>query len=382
MAFWITAALLTLVACLAIMAPVMRGPARRAAGASSHDIEVYRDQLAEVDRDLRQGLIALDDAEQARAEIGRRAIRASAETVGPARPESSSAARTIAAAAVLAVPLVSWGIYAGIGSPGLPAQPLAARLSTDPAKSPIDELVGRAEAHLKANPDDGQGWEVLAPVYVRIGRPADAALAYGRAIQLLGSTATREAGLGEALATASGGLVTPQAQEAFSRALALDPANEKARFFAALGVAQGGDFETASEAWRALLPDLQKESPWREPTELALAEAAERMNATPGAVAGPAPGPTQEQMAEAAGLTPEDRAAMIEAMVAQLDERLKENPRDREGWKRLVRSYVVLGRQPQARDALSRGIEAMGPGTPEAAELTAFAAGLGLTATE
>ncbi len=374
MAFWITAALLTLVACLAIMAPIMRGPARSAAGASSHDIEVYRDQLAEVDRDLRQGLIASDDAEQARAEIGRRAIRASAEAAGATSQAGSRAARAIAAAAVLAVPLISWGIYAGIGSPGLPAQPLAARLSADPAKSPIDELVGRAEAHLKANPDDGQGWDVLAPVYVRIGRPADAALAYGRAIQLLGSTATREAGLGEALATASGGLVTPEAREAFSRALVLDPVNEKARFFTALGVAQGGDFETASEAWRALLPELQEDSPWREPTELALAEAAERMNSTPG--------PTQEQMADAAGMLPEDRAAMIEGMVAQLDERLKENPRDREGWKRLVRSYVVLGRQPQARDALSRAIEAMGPGTPEAAELTAFAAGLGLTATE
>ena len=73
---------------------------------------------------------------------------------------------------------------------------------------------------------------------------------------------------------------------------------------------------------------------------------------------------------------------MIETMVAGLDEKLRQNPRDWEGWTKLVRSYVVLGRTSQARDALNRGVAAFGADTDEAKKLVAFAASLGLAATE
>ena len=102
--------------------------------------------------------------------------------------------------AVLAVPLVGWAGYALLGSPDLPPQPLSARLSANPASNTMEELVARAERHLAQNPDDGKGWDVLGPIYLRIGRFDDAIAAFGRAIQLEGATASREAGLGEALA--------------------------------------------------------------------------------------------------------------------------------------------------------------------------------------
>ncbi len=81
-------------------------------------------------------------------------------------------------------------------------------------------------------------------------------------------------------------------------------------------------------------------------------------------------------------MSAEDRGAMIETMVAGLDEKLRQNPRDWEGWSKLVRSYVVLGKADQARDALKRGVAAFGADTDEARRLAAFAASLGLTATE
>ena len=73
---------------------------------------------------------------------------------------------------------------------------------------------------------------------------------------------------------------------------------------------------------------------------------------------------------------------MITSMVARLDERLKENPRDVEGWRRLIRSYVVLGKTDEARDALSRGIAALGATSPEAATLQELASSLGLARAE
>ena len=128
-----------------------RSPAREPP--SSHDLEVYRDQLAELDRDAARGLIGAAEAEEARAEIARRILKIAGDATRPtaAGAPGVRAARAVGFAAVLSVPLVSWGLYAALGSPDLPSQPLAARLADDPAEQPVDELVARAEAHLAAN---------------------------------------------------------------------------------------------------------------------------------------------------------------------------------------------------------------------------------------
>lgn len=369
MLFWIVAALLTLGASLAVLLPLTRraGPA----GAGS-DIEVYRDQLAELERDAARGLIGAAEADEARAEIGRRILRADAEAKAAARPQTNAATRLIAAGAVLAVPLLSWGIYAGVGSPDLPSQPLAERLAQNPADSPVEELVARAEAHLAGNPDDGHGWDVLAPVYLRLGRVAEAVNAYRNAIRLAGATAAREAGLGEALAAAGGGMVSAEARAAFERALALEPGEPRARFFLATAMAQDGRMEEAAAAWRAMLATLAPDSPWRRAAGQAVAEAEAR-------IAAAAPGPDEGQVRDMAALPEAERAAMIETMVASLDERLRDNPQDVDGWTRLVRSYLVLGRTDAARDALKRGTQALGAGTAAAARLIDFAGTLGLT---
>lgn len=297
MLFWVIAAFLTLGACLAILLPMSgRGKRREAPGA--HDLEVYRDQFAEVDRDAARGLIGKTEAEQAKAEIGRRILRAGAPDRYASGRDRSGALRWMGLAAVLALPLASWSIYAAIGSPELPAQPLQERLAKNPAQNTLEELVARAEAHLAANPEDGRGWEVLAPIYLRMGRDEEATVAFGNAIRLLGVSAAREAGLGAALAR----------------------------------TADAGD---------------------------------------------PEAGPTPTEVDAAGEMSTADRGA-IEGMVASLDERLRRNPRDLEGWKRLIRSYMVLGKPDEARDALERGVEAVGADTVEAREMEVFSAGLGM----
>jgi cytochrome c-type biogenesis protein CcmH len=376
MLFWTVAALLTLAACLAVLVPLVRRPDAEDSG-KSHDLEVYRDQLGEVDRDASRGLIGAAEAEQARAEIGRRILRLE-ETAGKP-PQERSPMRAVGMAAVLAVPLVAWGLYGLLGSPDLPSQPLQERLAKNPADSTVDELVARAEAHLAANPQDGRGWDVLAPIYLRIGRGNDAVIAYRNAIAINGSTAGRESGLGEAIAMTGGGMVSAEAEAAFRRALALEAGHPKARFYLASALVQEGKLGEAAAAWRAMLAELPADSPWRSPTEQAIAEAERRMTAA----AGDAPtGPSQEQMDAAAEMSTQERAAMIEAMVAQLDEKLRANPHDTEGWRRLVRSYQVLGNEAAARNALQRGIAALGAGSEEARGLEALAASLGLAKTE
>lgn len=368
MLFWITAAALTFGACLAILLP-LTGRTEPAAPAREHDLEVYRDQLAEIDRDAERGLIAEGEAELARAEIGRRILRlGNSGGRADGGPAGSRLTRIAALAGVCAVPLVSWGIYAAIGSPNLPAQPLAERLARNPAESSLDELVARAERHLAANPDDGQGWEVLAPIYLRTGQLDDAVNAYRNAVRLLGANAAREASLGEALAVQAGGRVGPDARAAFRRALEHEPENAKALYYLGAAEAQDGRAGEAENAWGVLIRTAPADSPWR----LAAEQALQQM-----AAADPSgPAPTRDQMDAAAQMNAEERDAMIEGMVASLDERLRQNPHDKEGWKRLVRSYMVLGDEDQARDALERGVEALGAGTDEAVELEIYAATL------
>ena len=378
MLFWIIAAVLTLGASLAVLLPLTRQT--RAKDDASHDLEVYRDQLGEVDRDAARGLIAPSDAEQARAEIARRIIRLDAEGATAPRRGSSLVPRLVGVVAVLAVPLLSWGVYTVIGSPDIPSQPLSARLSQNPANSSVDELIARAEAHLIANPTDGRGWDVLAPVYMRMGRADDAVTAYRNSIRLLGSSSARESGLGEAISAASGGIVTADARSAFEDALKSDPTNPKARYFLGLALAQEGKTADAAIVWRQLADGVPADSPWRSVVEQAIAQAegrAPQQNQTAGA-----PAPNQDQIDAAASMSAGDRTAMIEGMVATLDEKLRQNPRDPEGWLRLVRSYQVLGKTDQAQDALGRAYAALGRDSDDGRKLTELAGSLGLKVTE
>jgi cytochrome c-type biogenesis protein CcmH len=172
--------------------------------------------------------------------------------------------------------------------------------------------------------------------------------------------------------------VSADAQNAFEAALKLDPANAKANFYLGVGLAQEGKKAEAVTAWQKMLGQLAPDSPWRNAVQQALAEA----GAPAVAGAAPANGPDAQQVEAARQMSPQDRQAMIETMVAGLDDKLKQNPRDEEGWMRLIRSYVVLGKADQARAALGRAVAAFGADSEQARKFTAFAASLGVTATE
>ena len=376
MLLWVLMAVLAAAASLSVLVPLYRsrgqGTARRAA-----EMSIYRDQLAELDRDAGRGLIGEGEADAARTEIARRLLRADAAKGGA--PAGGQLRRRIAAAAALAVlPAAALGFYLFLGSPGLPGQPLAARLAAPPEKQDIATLVGRVEAHLAGAPEDGQGWEVIAPVYARLGRYEDAVRAYSNTIRILGSNAAREADLGDAIVRANQGVVTNAAREAFERASRLEPGAIRPRFYLALALTQEGAKPEAIAAWRALLAGAPADAPWVPVAERALAALQAPAEPAPPAAAAP-PGPSEADVAAAAELTPEQRLAMIEGMVGQLAERLVSEPADAEGWARLIRSYMVLGRGEDARAALDRARTALAGDAARLAFVDQAARELGLT---
>lgn len=373
MLFWLSAALLTIAACLAVLWPLARGG--RTAGGASNDLRVYKDQLAELDSDLERGAIAPAEAEQARAEIGRRIMRHASGASAEPLAGRASGFRVVSLAAVLSVPLVSWGLYSAIGSPDLPSQPLQARLDKDPRDSTPEELVARAENHLAQNPDDGQGWDVLAPTYLRLGRFDDAIAAYRNALRLQGESVGRVAGLAEALTMANGGIVSADAEAAFQKALTIDPKAGKAQFFLAMGLVQDGKKADAEAAWQAMAKDAGLDEQWRRAAEYALAQLAQQNTAE-------ATGPSQKDIDQATDMSPQDRTAMIEGMVAGLDQKLRANPNDPEGWIKLVRSYLVLGKPDEAKAAVKRAIDVLGGESEGGRKVAAFAADQGVSVTE
>jgi len=346
MALWFVFALMTAAAIFAVLWPLGRGD-RPPSDCS--EATVYKDQLTEVDRDLTSGLIGAPEAEAARVEISRRLLAAADSERKPAIQSRLGWRRVAAVAALVGVPILAVATYLPLGSTRLGDFPLAMRSRVPDRTQSLDNLVAQVEQHLEINPTDGRGWNVLAPVLVRLGRYDDAVRAYRNSITYNGESAERRADLGEAIAGAAGGVVTSEAKAEFERAIALDAGDVKASYFMGLAAEQDGRTADAGSIWRAMLAKAPADAPWRPLVQAALARI--------GGVAAPAL--SDDTVAAAKGMSEGDRGAMIRGMVDRLATRLKQNGDDVEGWLRLVRAYMVMGDRDKAKSALTDARQAV-----------------------
>jgi cytochrome c-type biogenesis protein CcmH len=362
MMLWFALALMTGTAIAAIAWPLTRQARTLRSGS---DLAVYRDQLEEVRRDHAAGRIGDSEAEAAQVEVSRRLLAAAdaeAAQAAATMPTPGSRRRAVALAALLVVSFGSAGTYLSLGSPRLPGQPLASR---DPSQS-IDGMIAQVESHLARNPNDGRGWEVIAPVYLRLGRVEDAVKARRNALAFSGETSERQAGLGEALVAASDGKITPEARNSFARAVELDGGNIKARYFLGVAAEQDGQPAAAVAIWRAMLAGAPADAPWAE----FIRQEVTRLSG--------APGPSQDDVAAASKLAPEQQIAMIQNMVRRLAERLQRDGSDIKGWMQLVRSYIVLGDRDKALAAVGDARRALASEPEKLRQMEELVKGLGL----
>ncbi|MGE0240585.1 MAG: c-type cytochrome biogenesis protein CcmI [Parvibaculaceae bacterium] len=348
---------------LAVSWPVLKartaGPAR-----AQYDEAVFRDQLAELERDRARGLIGTAEAEAARNEIARRLLSVGRDEAAAA--PSASGKWTILAAAAF-IPVLSLAFYLALGAPGRPDMPLKARLDDAVANNDLLALMAKAETHLAEAPDDLRGWEILAPLYRGTERYADAAKAYANMLRLKGPDAGLYADYGEMLVLANTGLVPKDATQAFAEALKRDPKSPKARFYAGLALKQDGKAAEALALWQALLADTKPDDSWRRALEEQIA------SLSPGA-----PVLSDEQIAATDNMSAEDREKMIRGMVDGLEERLKSMPADLEGWQRLIKARAVLGEMDKARQAYASAKEQFKADAQATAALAQSAQQLGL----
>ena len=388
MVLWTLFAILAAATVWAVTRPLF-AQAPAAAPANDSELAVYRDQLAEIEAERTEGLLGGAEAEGARVELARRVIRRAEEQERAAGASHASAgnARRAALYVAAALPVLGIGIYLATGSPQLPSRPYAARLDTPVEQSTAADLVARVEAHLRQHPEDGRGWDVLAPVYMRMGDVNAAADAFERATRLLGESPKRLSGFARASIMLQNGIVSEPARKAYERLRALEPQSIEPQVWLAIAREQDGDLKGAEAEYHRLLPG--SEDPWKGLLTARLQSLAERTSGPAPAEGGKSDGlPEPENIRPAdamaaAGramqaMSPAEREKFIGQMVDGLATRLKQNGNDLEGWMRLVRSYVVLGRRTEAATALADARGQFAGDEKSLAQLNDLAQSLGL----
>lgn len=397
--FWIAAAGMALAVAASLIAALFQ---RRGAApdAGAFDMQVYRAQLAEVDRDAAAGLLVGGDADRLRAEVSRRILEADrlgrrATTVAP------KGARGLAGA-VVAVVLVAavWG-YLRLGAPGYADVPLAGRLAAADAFSANRPSQAAAEAAtpptptvkpdaemavlmtklrqaVVQRPNDVQGLTLLARNEAALGNLAAARKAQTALIDAKGGVATAadHVMLAEILIRLAGGYVSPEAEAELIAVLKLEPANGTALYYSGLMFAQGDRADRTFGIWQNLLKTSTPDAAWVAPIEAQIADIAARAGEkydAPEAV-----GPTADQVGAAAEMTPEDRLAMIRSMVDGLSGRLATNGGPVEDWARLITSLGVLGDGAQARAIYTEAQVAFAGRAAELSTLKAAAVSAGV----
>lgn len=386
MSFWLIAAALAAIVALTLLLALMRGRGE-GAPAAAYDLQVYRDQLKEVEKDLARGVLTPEDAERTKLEISRRVLEAdrAAHTEHGATPAPkglSIAVAVLVGAIMLGGSLV---LYDRIGAPGYPDLSIKARkIAADEAhanrphqgdaeeqvaaipgqKEPdpaFVDLVAKLHEVVAQHPNDTRGLTLLARNEAALGNFKEAYIAQSKLIGLKKDATTADdfAAMADMMVLAAGGYVSPEAEGAIKQALTLDKSNGTARYYLGLMYAQTGRPDIAFNVWRGLLEDSKTDDPWVQPIRGGIEELAMRAGVeyTLPAAAAPLAGPSAEDVQNAAQMTPEERQDMVRGMVAQLSERLDTEGGSAAEWARLIGAYGVLGEADKAADAKAHAQE-------------------------
>ncbi len=395
MTLWILMTVVLIGAAALICWPFLRRP-KLADGASS---DIYKAQLAEIDREEAAGLMSADDARMGRTEVQRRLIATTGASATLETPDMTLTDRTTFIAVAASLAIGSAVLYAFVGSPGAgnvthPPIMMGQSAGGMPVASagamaaggqtggqtggvaPVDEMIATLEARLVSQPNDAEGWRMLGWSKFRTDDYAGAAAAYGKAIAITPNDAETQSAYGESLSRASGGLVTEEAARALQAALKIDPQDARARFLLGLQKEQTGQPAKALDDWIAMLETAPADAPWFDEVRGRAVELSQssgiditkRLPAVRGVAVDTLPlspeamppaarpaGPTAADVSAAAAMTPEARQAMIDGMVSRLETRLRDNPNDLDGWLKLIRSHRVMGQNDRAARALADG---------------------------
>lgn len=368
--------------------------------AEASDLQVYRDQLREIDRDVARGVMLTDDADPLRAEVSRRILTAdTALRADVAVADAPRAAGRITTGLIIVIVVGGGlGLYANLGAPGYGDLALRDRIAAAetrrddrpsqaeaeaqaPAVPPVTgapreymELVQRLRSTVAERPGDLQGHMLLARSEAALGNFVEAYKSQEQIITLKGDAATAQdyADLADMVVLAAGGYVSPEAERVLEITLSMDPLNGVARYYGGLMLAQNDRPDIAFRMWDDLLRTSTADDAWVPPIVEQIQGLAMRAGVAgyevPQVGGAPLRGPSAADIDAAQDMTPEERMDMIRGMVEQSSDRLATQGGPPEEWARLIVGYSVLGNAEQAI-AIWRNAEEVFAGNDDALKI-------------
>jgi len=352
MIFWSIAIAITAIACAALFYAAAGRVVNATAPETDDPNNHFRLLLAGIDADLAAGKLDEEQALAAKGELAREMLRAKGDGGKAPRAELS---RGVLLTGLGAIAAMSFGLYAVIGNPDMPAMPLAERPEILAQNISLDDAIAQIEARLAEAPDDVRGWTVIAPAYVQSGRYGDAVNAYRQIMALSDANAQVQVDLAEALLLEAGGAGSSEAMDLLRSVAQSDPADARSRLYLAAESMRLEEYAVAAGYWQEAISLANGDEPWLAAAQQGLA------------------------VAEAEGVDAfaEQQAGMIQGMVSGLSERLGSEGGSIEEWTQLVQSYIVLGDLENAQIAYDSAVSAY-PATFDRGELDALALGAGL----
>ena len=341
----------------------------------SRDLAVYRDQLSEIDRDIERGVLSAEQADAARTEVQRR-ILAADQRIKKQQPtdtiqqtSANKPVRAIAAGFIVLFIAGGFGLYLDLGNPTMPDRPITSRTdeinavrmaqtADEDRQSVLNRAVSDLSQRLLENPDDLRAWELLGASLMALGRPEEAQTAFLETVKRSGRDGDYLAMYAESLIRSNNGQINTTARGVLREAEKTDSTDPRIQFYLGLADAQEGNVGAAVDRWITLANGAPADAPWLPMVvgrinEAAVAQGIDiegRLNLAENT----SPGPSQEDIAAAQEMTPEEQQQMIMSMVNGLAERLEAEPNNPDGWARLMQAYMVLGREDDAKAAFEK----------------------------
>jgi cytochrome c-type biogenesis protein CcmH len=379
MVFWIMAGVLALAVSLILGLALLRGRVGDAPPAA-YDLQVYRDQLKEVDRDQARGVISEAEAERLRAEVSRRVLAADTQlrAGGDSGGQPGRGGLIVALLVVVGLSGGSVALYTQVGAPGYRDVPLKTRLAVSDAarqnrlsqaeaeaRVPTPDVPPQASAEflelmeklrktVAERKDDLRGLTLLVRNEAAIGNMTAAHETQSRLIAAKGAQANAAdyAFKADLMIGAAGGYVSQEAETALRAALERDPSQPTARYYLGVYLMQVDRPDAAFRTWDALLRESDPSAPWVGTIRDRIEELAWRAGVTdyqlPPGPDSTAPGPSAADVEAAGEMSVEDRQQMIRGMVQGLSERLANEGGTPAEWARLIRALGVLGETERA----------------------------------
>jgi len=372
--FWVTSVVILLGVLIAIIVPIIRA---RADSSHEYNATIYYDQLNEIKRDLDRGVLSLLDGEALKIEIEKRLENNNkniiAEATNKLKEAGARAPILVAIVMVGFIPFMSYGLYFYLGSPEKQDLPFAKRKiisSVDMANVEMNNLVKKLRERLDQNPNQLKGWVLLGKSLVNLNRFSDASKAFKQALRIAPNKAEIASFAAETSFMAQGGEFNQEVRYFFKLAQKIDPREHKALYYLGLDAFMEKKYSTAIQYWVDLISISPVGAPWLDSVRdrLIVASKAGKLKISSFASRvksqrlndnqqSPEPSPTQEDIKNANDMSEKERKIFIRSMVDRLAERLKSEPNDLNGWRRLARAYRVLGEKQNAALVEKRIIE-------------------------